>query len=152
MRHERRVGGRHVCAEDLVEALPVDRHLDTAVRQRPRLEEVTTTHDVRRKARLQVSDRFALVGRESGHVHEPYDLLRGSGDGDHAPAVRMADEHDRPIDLVDDRAEIRSVTGDPAKRNRRRENRVVVAVEAIEHAAPTRGVSERAVSENDGWL
>src|SRR2546421_3316630 len=64
----------------------------------------------------------------------------------------MADEHDRAVELFDDGSEIRSVTGDPAQGKRSRENRVLVAVEPLEHGAPARGVSESAVHENDRWF
>jgi hypothetical protein len=82
----------------------IDRQLDIPVEHQPRLEEVA--HPERRVARLQGADRLALVGHESGHVHEPGDLLRRAGDRDHATAVGVAHEHDGPVDLVDDRSEI----------------------------------------------
>ncbi len=64
----------------------------------------------------------------------------------------MADEDDGAVELVDDRFEIGDVGGDPAQGKRGREQRVLAAVEEVEDAAPARGVSERAVDENDGWL
>src|SRR3954467_5748473 len=85
VRHELRVGVGHVGAEDVVEARWVDRQLDTTIGQRPWLEEVA--HRERRIARLQVGDRLALVGHESGHIHQPGDLVRRAGDGDYATAV-----------------------------------------------------------------
>src|SRR2546423_2024121 len=64
----------------------------------------------------------------------------------------MADEHDGPIELVDDRSEIRRIARDSAKRHRRRENGVLVALQELEHGAPTRSVSEGAVNEKDCWF
>jgi hypothetical protein len=85
VRHELRIGVGHVGAEDVVEALWVDRQLDTSIGQRPWLEEVA--HRERRIARLQVGDRLALVGHESGHIHQAGDLVRRAGDRDYATAV-----------------------------------------------------------------
>src|SRR6185295_11382136 len=54
--------------------------------------------------------------------------------------------------LVDHGLEIGHVAGEAAQRKRRREQRVLAAIEQVEHSAPARGVSERAVDENDRWL
>ena len=150
VRHERGDVVGHVGAEDVLEAVGVDRQLDAPVGQRPRLEEVP--HRERREAGLQVGDRLARVGHECVDVHERGDLVRDARDRDHAAGVRVADEDDGAVELVDDGFEIGHVAGEPAQGKRRREQRVLAAVEEVEHAAPARGVSERAMDENDGWL
>src|SRR2546427_12800977 len=53
------------------------------------------------------------------------------------------------VELVDDRLEVGGVVRDPAKRIRRRKNRVLVTVEEIEHGPPTRRVSERTVNKDN---
>src|SRR5262249_8574025 len=101
---------------------------------------------------LEVADRLALVGSEARDVHEPDHLLRGAGDRDHRAAVGMADEHHRPVELVDQSLEIGGVVREPAKRICRRDHGVLVTVEEVVHRAPTRSVSEGAVNENNRWL
>jgi hypothetical protein len=64
----------------------------------------------------------------------------------------MADEHDGPVELVDERPEMGGVARDPAQGIRRRENRVLVTGEPVEHGPPARSVSESAVNENNRWL
>src|SRR3954454_1930139 len=64
----------------------------------------------------------------------------------------MPDEHDGALELIDDRGRIGGVGRDPAKGRWRRENRVVVTVETVEHGAPARSVSEGAVDEEDGGV
>jgi hypothetical protein len=64
----------------------------------------------------------------------------------------MADEHDGPVDLVDDRRDVGGVGRDPAKRIRGCDHRVLASVEPVEHGAPARGVSERAMDEHDRRL
>jgi hypothetical protein len=92
-RHERRVLGWKVGAEEVVEPRGVDWDLHTAVRRRGRAHK--RSHRERREASLEVVDRLALVRREAGDVYEPGDLVRGTGDGDQNTAVRMAREYDR---------------------------------------------------------
>src|SRR5207247_8303942 len=147
-RHERGVGVRNVGAEDVVEPRGVDRRLYAAVGQLRRTHE--RAHRERREAALEVVDRLALVGRDAGDVHEPGALLPAAGDRDHGAAVRMADEDDGAVDLVDDRRGVGSVVGEPAQRVRRRENGVTVTDEPVVHRPPAGRVSERAVNENDG--
>jgi hypothetical protein len=101
---------------------------------------------------LQVVHRLAFVRHERGHIDEAGDLVRGARDRDHATGVRMAHEHDRAVELVDDRPEVGRVGRNPAKGSRRRENRVLVMVEAVVHGTPVRSVSEGTVHENDRWL
>src|SRR4051795_10175542 len=64
----------------------------------------------------------------------------------------MADEHDRRFELIDHRRDVGGVGAYPAKGTWRRENRVLVTVETVEHGAPARGVCEGAVNEDDRWL
>jgi hypothetical protein len=64
----------------------------------------------------------------------------------------MADEHDGRFELIDHRLDVGGVGAYPAKGTWRRENRVLVTVETVEHGAPARGVSEGAVNEEDRWL
>src|SRR3954452_10137037 len=64
----------------------------------------------------------------------------------------MADEHDRRFELIDHRRDVGGVGGHPAKGRWRRENRVLVTVETVEHGAPARGVCEGAVNEEDRWI
>src|SRR2546430_1687138 len=109
-------------------------------------------HCERREAALQVGDGLAHVGHESSDVHERGDLVRGARDRDHGAGIRVADEDDGSVELVDDSFEIGDVGGDPAQGKRSSKQRVIAAVEEVEHCAPARGVSERAVDENDGWL
>ena len=45
----------------------------------------------------------------------------------------MADEHDGPVELVDQPLQIGGVVGEPAKRIRRRKDGVLVTVEDVEH-------------------
>ena len=133
-RPERRVVGRQVGAEDVREPGGVDRDLHTAVGQLQRLNE--RTHGERREAALEVVDRLALVGHDAGDVHEPGYLVRAAGDRDHSAAVRMAHEHDGPVELVDQRLRVGSVVREPAQRVWRRENRVTIASEVVVHTPP----------------
>src|SRR4051795_1454623 len=64
----------------------------------------------------------------------------------------MADEHDRRFELIDHGRDVGGVGGDPAKGTWRRENRVLVTVETVEHGAPARSVFEGAVNEEDRWF
>src|SRR6266851_4969593 len=118
--------------------------------KRSGLEEVP--HRERREAALQVGDRLADVGHESGDIHERGDLVRGARDRDHAAGIRVAYEDDGAVELGDDSFEIGDVGGDAAQGKRSSEQRVLAAVEEVVDAAPARGVSERAMDENDGWL
>ena len=90
-----------------------------------------------------------LVGRDAGDVHEPGDLVRAAGDRDHSTAVRVADEDDGAVELVDNRRRVGSVVREAAQRVRRRENGVTVIDEPVEHRPPAGRVSERAVNENN---
>jgi hypothetical protein len=51
--------------------------------------------------------------------------------------------------LVDERPEVSGVVGDPAKRIRRREHRVLLTIKEVEHGPPTRGVSEGPVNKDN---
>jgi hypothetical protein len=86
-RHERRVAGRKVGAEDVVEPRGVDRDLNAAVGQRRRAHK--RAHREQREASLEVVDRLALVRHEASDLYEPGDLVRATGDRDHNTAVRI---------------------------------------------------------------
>src|SRR6266508_6912021 len=64
----------------------------------------------------------------------------------------VADEHDGPVELVDDRLDVGGVVRDPAKRIRRREHRVLVSVEEFEHGPPARRVCECPVNKDNRWF
>ncbi len=140
VRHERRDVVGHVGAKDVLETVGVDRQLGASAGQRPRLEEVP--HCERREAALQVGDRLAHVGHESGDIHERGDLVRAARDRDHAAGIRVADEDDGAVELGDDGFEIGDVRSEAAQGKRSSKQRVIAAFEEVEDA----------VDENDDWL
>jgi hypothetical protein len=99
------------------------------------------------------AERLALLGREAGDEHEPRYLRRVSGNRDDSATVGVADQEDRCIEPVDNRARVSSVAVQTAQRVRRSENRVIVAValENVKHGSPAGCVCERAMDEDDRW-
>ena len=97
-----------------------------------------------------LAERLALVERERRDVDQS-DRVRGAGpgDGDHRTAVGVADQQDRPVDLVDVAGDVLRVVGQAAQRIRRRENRHIVGLQLLDDRRPERGVGKAAVNEND---
>jgi hypothetical protein len=71
-------------------------------------------HDVgddprRRELGLEVGQVLALVGSETGDVHEADDIIGRAGRPDDRTAVGMGDQQDRTVDLGDHGLEVLAV-------------------------------------------
>jgi len=115
-------------------------------------------------------DRARAKGRAKGRVPEPgEDLAEGlalveserrdvdqadrvgrarPGDRDHGPAVRVADQQHRTVDLVDEAREVLGVAGQAPVRVGRRQHRHVVCLQLLDDRRPVRGVSEASVYQH----
>jgi len=62
-----------------------------------------------------ITQPFAVVGREGGDKHQADDVARFGDDlGDDGARVRVSDQEHLPIDLVDDARDVRRIGGQAA--------------------------------------
>jgi hypothetical protein len=83
------------------------------------------------KASLEAAQALAFIKRVRGDVDEADDLLRHSGDARRGATIRMTDEHDRAVNLVDHRHRVRGVVRRAAQRVRRSDHVEVVVSEFV---------------------
>ena len=96
---------------------------------------------------------LAGVEGEGGDVDQADDLAGVGGHvRDDGAAVRVADEHDRPVDGADELGQAGGVAGDRAQRVGVGDDSMAVGDQLLGDVVPARRLGERAVDEDDGAL
>jgi hypothetical protein len=74
------------------------------------------------------------------------------GLADHGAAVGVPDEHDRPVNALQEAAHVCRVARQPAQGVGRGHDRIAVVLQVLDHAVPAGGVHEGTVYQHDRGL